>query len=469
MPVGDLLPEIWILLAAVAIVLCAGFLPQARQPACAAIAVAGLLAAGITAVLQLGAPARTTFSGVWSLDGAAIWAKLLIVTTTGLVVLLSPEWFSRDRRHGEYYAVLLFGTLGAVFMASAADTMQLVVGVLLSSIAGYTLAAWHRGWPLSVEAGMKFFVVGAFANALLLIGVTWLFGLSGSTDYRIIADAASSGATQPAWTAALSLIVIGLAFKLGAVPAHAWMPDVAQGAPAPSAAFLTVVPKIGAAVALARTAELAGGDLPAWRLLVAIIAVATMTLGNLAALRQEDLRRLLGWSSVSQSGFALVAAAMIGVSVDAAAALIFFLAAYAVANVAAFAAVTELRGRTALAGYAGLASAQPAIAGILAVALLSLIGIPPLAGFVGKFMIFFTAIEGDMAWLAVVAVANTIVSVFYYLRVIGPMYLDEAGGRVATLGRMAAVAMWLSAASIPVLGIGAQPLLAALRRIVLLP
>lgn len=469
MPLGDLLPEIFILLAAVAIVLCAGFLPQQRQPICAALALAGLAAGAIAAVLQVDAPARTTFSGVWSLDGAAVWAKLLIIGASALTVLLSPEWLSRDRRHGEYYAVVLFGVLGALFMASATDTMQLVVGVLLSSIVGYTLAAYHRAWPLSVEAGMKFFIIGAFANALLLVGVTWLFGLAGSTDYRVIAQAASTGASQPAWLAAVSLIVVGLAFKLGAVPAHAWMPDVAQGAPAPSAAFLTVVPKIGAAVALARTAELAGGELSAWRLLVALIAAATMTLGNLAALRQDDFRRLLGWSSVSQSGFALAAAAMIGVSRDAAAALLFFLAAYACANIAAFAAVTELRGRTALSGYAGLASSQPAIAAVLTVSLLSLIGIPPLAGFVGKLMVFFTAIDGDLAWLAVVAVANTVVSVFYYLRVIGPMYLDGAAGDVATLGRTAAVAMWLSAVAVPALGIGAQPLLDALRRVVLLP
>lgn len=296
MPIGDLIPKLVILLTAVAALLSASFLSRQRQWLCSWIAGLGLLGAGLAAAVQLTTPARLTFSGVWAIDSISVWTKLIIIGATLITVLLSPEWFRHERRHGEYYAVLLFAALGAILLTGAADTMQLVVGVLLSSVAGYTLAAYHRDWDLSVEAGMKFFLIGALTNSLLLIGVVWLFGLAGSTDYRVIAESLGASAEPAAWLAAMTLVVVGLTFKLGAVPAHTWMPDVAEGAPAPAAAYLTVVPKVGAAIALARLGELFGAELPAWPPLIVALAVATMTLGNLAALRQADLRCPRSWS-----------------------------------------------------------------------------------------------------------------------------------------------------------------------------
>ena len=469
MPVGDLLPELILLLTAVAVMLAASFLAQRRQVWCAWLAGLGLLGSGMALVAQLSTPARLTFNGIWAIDGASIWARLIMVVATFIVVLLIPEWLRTDRRHGEYYAVLLFATLGALFMAGAADTMQLMIGVLLASITGYTLAAYHRGHDLSVEAGMKFFLVGALTNSLLLIGIVWLFGLAGSTDYREIGAALSESGNTVGWLVAAAFIVVGLAFKLGAVPAHTWMPEVAEGAPLPSAAYLMVIPKIGAALALARLGQMFTHEVDSWRALIAALAVASMTLGNLAALRQTDLRRLLGWSSVSQSGYALVAVAMIGWSPQALPALLIFLAAYAAANIAAFAVVTELRGRTVIDQYRGLASIHPWIMAVLTLALLSLVGIPPLAGFAGKLVPMLAAVEADYAWLAVVVVVNTVVSLFYYLRVIAPAYFVSSDGPMPTLGRGAWIALSLSGLLTVVLGLGAGMLLQELESLELLP
>ncbi len=469
MPLGDLIPELALLLTAVTVILSASLLGQGRQGLCGLIAGVGLLGAGIAAAMQLATPAHPAFSGIWAIDGVAVWGKIIILLATLLTLLLSPEWFRRDRRQGEYYAVLLFATLGAIMMASASDSMQLLIGVLLSSVGGYTLAAYHRHHDLSVEAGMKFFLIGALANAFLLIGVVWLFGLAGSTEYRLMGDVLATRTSSVAWLVAATLVVVGLTFKLGAVPAHTWMPDVAQGAPAPAAAYLTVVPKVGAAIALARLAHLFATELPAWSTLIAALAVATMTLGNLAALRQTDLRRLLGWSSVSQSGYALVAIAMIGRGDGALAALLVFLAAYAAANLAAFAVVIELRGRAAIDDYRGLAASRPLIMAVLTLALLSLVGIPPLAGFVGKLLPMLAAVDGRAAWLAVVMAANTVVSLFYYLRVIGPTYFHPSARPMAVLGGSAYVALCLAGLLVVGLGLGAGLLLEALTPLSCLP
>lgn len=459
MPVGDVLPEIAVLVTAVTGLLLASFVPQRWQWLGAPLALIGLALAGVLCATQWSGPPRLTFSGTWALDGASIGARLIILASTAVAVLLAPEWFRHERRHGEYYTMLLLSALGAMAMAGAADTLQLVMGVLLSSVTGYTLAAWHRDWALSVEAGMKYFLIGAFANTLLMLGVALLFGLLGSTGYADMAAALTHASASPLLLLALVMVVIGVAFELGAVPVHTWLPDVAEGAPAPAAAFLTVVPKIGAALALARLLHVFPADVIGWRPLLAAMAVATMTLGNLAALWQTDVRRLLGWSSVSQAGYALMAVTVIGLSEEALPALLFFLAGYAVANLAAFAAITQLRGRTELAHYRGLASVRPWLAAVLTLSLLSLAGIPPLAGFVGKLTLFLATVDAGYTWLAVVAIANTAVSLFYYLRVLATMYFNAADAPVATLGRCAGGGVWLTGVAIVVIGLAAQALL----------
>ncbi len=306
---------------------------------------------------------------------------------------------------------------------------------------------------------MKFFLVGVLANVTLLVGVVLTFGAVGSTALSDVSVGFAGGDPMLGIPAAICLVV-GLSFKLGSAPAHGWMPDVAQGAPVPSAAFLTVVPKIGALLALLRLGSVLPDDVTGWRPAVAVLAVVTMTLGNLAALRQDDVRRLLGWSSVSQAGYALVAVVAVGRSPEATPALVLFLAGYAAAQLAAFAVIAELRGRTRLADYVGLGRARPWLSAALALALLSLVGIPPLGGFAGKLAVFTAAIDAGFAWLAYVAVLNSVVSLVYYLRVLTPVYLGEPGPEpVAVLGRWAAVAAAVASIAVVATGIGAGAIL----------
>ena len=421
--------------------------------------------------LAVGAEQQLSFEGAWALDGMTHSAELIISAVTGACLLLSAGWFGTDPRRGEYPAIVLFSASGAMLLAGAADTMEIIVGMLLVSVTGYTLAAYHRASPAAVEAGMKYFLVGALTNGVLLVGVVILYGSVGTTNLAATGRLLEGGADRVALIAAVAGITIGLAFEVGAVPAHMWVPDVAQASPAPSAAFLTVVPKVGALIALARVLGVIPDDIVGWRPLIAVLAAVTMTLGNLLALWQDDVRRLLGWSSVSQAGYALMAVVVIDRAALALPALAMFLAAYAAANTAAFAVVTELRGRTALADYRGLGAARPWLAAALVIALLSLVGVPPLGGFVGKLTLFAATIDGGYAWLAAVAVANTVVSLFYYLRVIAPMYFETAAGArpVPLLGGVAGWAVALATSAVVAVGLIAQPLLAALERVLLLP
>jgi NADH-quinone oxidoreductase subunit N len=408
---------------------------------------------------------------MWALDAATGVAGIVICGAAALAVLLAPEWLATDPRHGEYYALIVLGALGAMVMAAAGDLNQLIVGVVLSSVTGYVLAAYHRRSALAVEAGMSYFLIGGLANLALLVAAVLAFAAGGTTLYGDMGLAPGLGADADPWLLVplASTATVALAFKAGAVPAHGWVPDVAEGAPVPSAAFLTVVPKVGGMLALARLVALLppeSGVGPA----VAAVAAATTTLGNLAALRQDDVRRLLGWSSVSQAGYALMAVAAIGRSDQAVGALLLFLAVYAVANVGAFAVVALLRGRTRIQDYAGLARTRPWAAAALTLSLLSLVGIPPLAGFAGKLAVFTAAIDAGLGWLAVLAVVNTVVSLAYYLRVIAPAYLGTPdGGPVHLLGRWAGVATGLAATGVVGLGLVGTLVLSAVAGRPLLP
>ncbi|MBW3577633.1 MAG: NADH-quinone oxidoreductase subunit N [Actinobacteria bacterium] len=460
MPIGDLAPQITLLVGAAAAVIVSLFTGHHRQWLAAPLALAALTVAAAAQLAVRRDSDVLTFDGQWALDGLTTWGAVIIVVTTALTVGLSPRWMRTDRRHGEYYAMLLLAALGAQVMAGAADVMELVVGILLSSVTGYVLASYHRRSPLSAEAGVKFFLIGGLTNSLLLVGAVLLFTLSGTTLYR---DIAAPVATPDAslLVIAVALIVIGIAFELGAVPAHAWVPDVSQGAPAPAAAFLTVAPKIGALIALARLVQVLPSDGVGWRPLVAVVAAATMTLGNLAAFWQDDVRRLLGWSSVSQSGYGIMAAVAVGASPHATPALLTFALAYALANLAAFGVVVALRGRTDISDYTGLARSCPWLTAALTLAMLSLVGIPPLIGFTAKLQLFTATIDAGYGWLAVLAVVNTVASLFYYLRVIGPAYLGERGERPVTLGPWSAATVAAATIGLVATGVLAGPTVGA--------
>ncbi len=468
MPVGTVAPEIVLILGAVAVLVYALFAPRRLQHHAAWLA---LVVLGITAAVtvpMVGDPQQFTFFDTYTVDDAAVWAKLIVLGVSALAVLLSVEWFRSDPREGEYYALLLLSALGAVALAAAADLMELILGVLLSSATGYVLAAYHRASPRSAEAGIKYYLLSALTNGAMLYGAVVLFGLAGTTTFSGLREGLV-GADSLGLVMGAGLVVVGLALKLGAVPAHAWMPDVADGAPAPVAAFLTAAPKVGALVALGRLVAVLPEDAVGWRPLIAALAALTMTLGNLAALWQDDVRRLLGWSAVSQSGYALMAVVGLGRSDLAVAALLYFLVAYVVANLVAFGVVVELRGRADLAAYRGLAGTHPWLAACLLVAFLSFVGVPPLAGFAAKLALFGVAIDAGYAWLALVAVANSVVSLAYYLRVLAPAYLEPAAVALPVLGQPAGAAAIVATLVVIVAGIGAEPLFDWFRAADLLP
>lgn len=464
---ADVIPEIVLVVGGVIILLFALFAPRRWQSGAALLALATTLIAAGVSLAMLWGEETLTFAGTYARDDTAVWAKLIVLAGTAAVIGLSLPWFRRDPRHAEYYTILLFSALGAALLAGATDLKEFVIAIMLSSATGFVLTGYHRKSGTAGEAAIKYYLLGAFTSAAMLIGVAYLFGLAGSTTLEGLSAGLGDGGVGV--MVGLALVVLALTFKIGAVPAHAWVPDVAQGAPAPVAAFVTSIPKVGGFIFLARLVLALPPDSVDWRPLIAVLAAATMTLGNLAALWQADLRRLLGWSAVSQTGYGLLAIVALERSDLALPSLLYFLLAYVVANVAAFGVVVELRGRTALADYAGLARARPWLAGVLAVAFLSFIGIPPLAGFFAKLVLFGAAIEAGYTWLAVLAVVNTVISIFYYARVLAPMYFGDLGAPVPVLGRWAAVATFAAAAAVILTGIVAEPFLDSFADAALLP
>jgi NADH-quinone oxidoreductase subunit N len=451
-----LLPEILLFAGGLAALVGGSFLPRRRQWPSRVIALVALLAATVAAGFGLGGPLAEAFEGTFVIDTATGVARLVVTLATVLVVLLAGDELGGNARESEAYALLLFAATGALVLAGAHDLLVLAVGFLLASIPLYGIIGLART-ARAAEAALKTYLIGALFGILLLLGVTLLYGLAGSTTYPEVADtlrAAPSGVVAVGTVA----IIGGLMFKAGGVPAHFWVPDAAQGANATAAAFLTTVPKVGALVAVYRVVTMLGETVPAAPL-VAAISVLSMTLGNFAAYWQTDPRRLLGWSTVSQLGYLLVPVAAAGHTSLALPSLLFYLTGYAATNLAAFAVTAALPDCRDLDSYTGLARRHPLLAGALVVALLGLVGTPPTAVFVGKLTTATAGWDGGYAWLALALLANSVVSLFYYLRWIVVLYQRGAPGgspqaqdlaTSITSGRVAVVASAVSLA----LGVG---------------
>ncbi|MGW3606284.1 NADH-quinone oxidoreductase subunit N [Micromonospora sp. NPDC005161] len=418
-----LLPEMLLAAGALAALIGGSFVARDRQWFIRAVTIAVLVATIVAAAIQLREPATSAFDDSFAVDTATGFARILAATGTLLILAIAADEISGSPRESEMYALLLFSTVGAVLLAGANDLLVLAVGSLLASIPLYALiglAATAAG----AEAAMKTYLMGALFGILLLLGVTILSGLAGTTGYTELAERLPDAPRAGATVAVLALIA-GLMFKAGGVPAHFWVPDAAQGATATAATFLTTVPKIGALVAVYRLATVLPTS-TSWPIVVAAIAVASMTLGNLAAYWQSDPRRLLGWSTVSQVGFVLVPVVAVDRSNLALPSLLVYLAGYTVTNIAAFAVSAALPQHRDLTHYRGLAARRGGLAAALLVALLGLVGTPPTAVFVGKLTTASAAWDGGYAWLAVVVFVNTVISLFYYLRWIVPAYRDPA-------------------------------------------
>ncbi|MEZ5651536.1 MAG: proton-conducting transporter membrane subunit [Burkholderiaceae bacterium] len=456
MPIGDLLPEIVVLLGAVGCLLMALALPLRAQTAGALLAIACCLAAVMLA-WRAPAGAHASFAGHLMIDEATRIGRLTVLTITAAAAALAPSWFEGDRRHGEYYALLLLATLAAMLLAATTDIAMLLVTVLFGSACAYVLAAYHRAWAPSVEAGMRLFLIGAVSNTLMALGTVLVLGMAGHTSFTALA---AMPAIAPLTGIGIALIMLGLLFELGAPPAHAWVPDVTQHAPLPSVAFLTIAPKVAAAIALARLLGAMPDAGAAAAPAMLALSVIAMTGGNLLALVQRDARRLIGWSSIAQAGYALIAMTAIGRDATAMAALLSFLIAYAVSNLAVLAVIAHWRGRTTAVELAGMGRQMPISAAVLIAALFSLVGIPPLAGFVGKFGLFRLALDNGQVWLAIAGIANSALSLAAYARLFVPIVFGTARSEALTLGRAPAMVVAITGAGLLVVAALAASLLA---------
>jgi proton-translocating NADH-quinone oxidoreductase chain N len=449
---GLIRPEIVAVLTAVA-ALVLGMLR--RQRWALPTTVAGLLAAAWFSVSLVGEE-TTAFMGTYRVDDLAVWAKLILLPAAALAVVLASAEVRGTDREATVYSLLAFVTVGALALAGAGDVMFLVLGVLLTSLGSFALVAYPRD-DRATEAAMKYFVFGAVSGAAMIFGLTFWFGATGST---MLADLDRLDASPLPAAAGLVAVLIGLGYKAAIAPFHFWAPDAYDGGPVAIAAYLSVVPKIGAIFAIAVAARHLPTAAVDWRLVVAVLAVVSMTYGNLAALPQTNVVRLLAYSSIAQAGYFLLGVAALGRSELAVQSLVVFAAAYAAMNLGAF-AITLGVGRD-IAAFAGLGWSRPGVGAAMVVFLLSLVGVPPLAGFAGKLLLFGAAIEAGMTWLAVVAILNSVLSLAVYLRIVVPMY--RASADVPPLPGPA-VAVSVAALTVTVaLGLGVELVIGALTR-----
>ncbi len=419
------------------------------------------LAAALIQVAGRSVSAEDAMGGMLAADGLSAAFSIILIGAGMLSVLVAMDHVAReDLEPGPYYALILFATTGALAMAAAADLIAIFIGLELLSISLYVLASFSRRDAASREAGLKYLLLGAFASAFLLYGMALLYGATGSTRLVEIAVAVRAGAAgaNPLLWAGIALAAVGLGFKLALVPFHNWAPDVYQGAPISVTAFMSVVSKAAAFAALVRLLTIAlAPAAPFTATLLAILAVLTMTVGNILALVQTEAKRLLAYSSIAQAGYILVAA--VAGSHLGASAVVFYLLGYVFTNLGAFAVLTaaQERGESQLpvGRLAGLGFRQPWLGAALSLFLLSLTGIPLTAGFAGKFYLFGAAVQAGWTWLAVVAVLNSVISAFYYLNLIVIMYMrdPDPAAKPARLGFPLALALVVCVAGVLVLGI----------------
>ena len=451
-----LLPEVILAGAAVTGLLAASWLPRQRQwvvqGLAAAACLAGLAATGVIAT----GPDSTGFSASYTIDTVTALVRVVVLTATLLVIVFAPVTIRAHPRESEFYVLLLLAALGTVTMAGASDLLTLFAAYLLASTPLSPLAGFLKD-GLATEAALKYYLMGALSGVLMLTGVTLLAAAARTTGYPGLPAGLTSGPHAVAATGLIAVLA-GLLFKAGAVPVQFWVPDVTEGTCLPVAAFVTTVPKIGAFAALARLLSTA---VPAavvnWPALIAVLAAATMTLGNLGAFFQDSVKRLLAYSTISQAGYLLIPVAVATRSHLATTSLLFYLAGYALTNLGAFAVAAEFPRATTLGDYAGLARRRPGLAAVLLVCLLGLVGTPPTAVFLGKLEIFTAAIDGGYGWLAALAVANTVASLFYYLRWLIPAFLrspgQQAPAALRPAGHAAAVTAYAAGAASLALGI----------------
>jgi NADH-quinone oxidoreductase subunit N len=428
--------------------------PGARRSDLAAVGILGLAGAALSSALMWGGPV-VSFQQMVVADDFALFFNGIFVATTALVLLLSVGYVRRQGiEAGEYYILLLFAAVGMMLMAAALDLLIVFLGLELMSLSLYVLAGFFRTRATGNESSMKYFLLGAFSSGFFLYGIALLYGATGTTNLaRLGAALATPGtARDPLVLAGLALLLVGFGFKTSAVPFHQWAPDVYEGAPTAVAAIIATGSKAAAFAALLRVILETRVLQPDWTTLLWILAALTMTVGNVIALAQRNLKRMLAYSSVAHVGYMLVG--LTAGSGLGGAAVLFYLLVYSFATVGAFGVILLLeRGEgpqtneaVELDAYGGLAARHPVLALVLTICLISFIGLPPTAGFVGKFYLFSAAIDAKFYWLAIIAVLNSVIAAYYYLRLIVYMYMrePEAGGAHGVLTPAAGLALALA-------------------------
>ncbi len=467
MDVLKVLPELLVTIAACgALVADLVVRGPGRPRTLSALALLGLALAAAASLRQVATPG-TAFGGFVVVDELTTYFRLLFVLLAGLAVLAAEEYSTRrNLPYAELLSVLLFSTLGAMTIGLAGDLVTLFVGLELMTIPVYVLAGLQRRNPYSNEAALKYFLLGAFSSAILLYGFAWLYGVTKTTDLRGIASALSAGVTGPVLVA-LSLVTVGLSFKAAVVPFHQWTPDAYDGAPTPATAFMSVAPKAAAFAAILRVVGVGLAPLVMdWSLTFALLAALTMILGNVVAIAQRSVKRMLAYSSIAHTGYILAAVAAARAGESAWAGVMFYALAYGIMNLGAFSALLVLdtegtRGAT-LDELNGLATRAPLAALGFTVLLVSLTGLPPTIGFFAKVFIFLPALHPatGLGWLAVVMALNAAIAAFYYLRVVVHMYMLEPEGAPPALARvpLALFTVGVTATATLVLGIATNPL-----------
>ncbi len=471
-----LFPAIVVALAGIAVLLAQAFTPKGGRAPAAGLSLAGL-GGGLIAVwvIARGQGRGSVLAGSVAADDFALFFEALILAVGVVAVLLSPSYVRETKMdRGEYYALMLFAIVGMMGLVSALELVALFVALEIMSVAVYAMAGLQRHREESQEAAMKYFITGAFSSAFLLYGIAILYGLTGKTSLAGIAAAVRSGSFSPAAApgagAALAvlgtgLLLVGFGFKVASVPFHMWAPDAYEGAPTTVTALMAAGVKAAAFGAFLRVFVQALPDLAAqWQPAVAVLAIVTMIVGNLGALAQSNLKRMLAYSSVAHAGYlltALVAAPGLGTE-----AILFYLVTYAAVNLGGFGAFASLarQGREplTLTDVAGLSERRPLLAAALTVFLVSLTGVPVSGGFVGKFYLFSAAVSAGYVHLAVIGMIMSVVSAYYYLRVVIAMYMREPEGadEWAPVGAGAGLALALSTTVVLVLGVYPGPVMA---------
>jgi len=393
------------------------------------IAFAGAVAALLSTWYMAQSPGLA-FSNMVRVDTFSVFFHFLVIGIAAVVILSSFEYMAVQRiRAGEYYALILFGVVGMALMSSAVELVLIFIALEISSISTYILAGFRRSEASSSESSLKYFLLGSFATAFFLYGVALMFGATGSTNIDLISLSLRSGPVQLLVYVAMALMFVGLGFKVAAAPFHIWTPDVYEGAPAPVVGLMSTAPKAAAFAVLLRVVFAI--DAPGSFWLIWVAAALSMTLGNLGALVQTNVKRMLAYSSIAHAGYLLVAFAMTGSENSAIgiSAAMFYTAAYAAMNVGAFGVVSHFANAgeryVTLEDYEGLGRTSPLLAATFTIFLLSLIGIPMTGGFFAKFYVFSAAVKANLIWLTIIGVVNSAIGAYYYLRIIVAMYMRE--------------------------------------------